>query len=336
MKYVEVQTIGSVIGARWFCPSCDEQECDLASRLTNAVENMRSSLGKQMESLINKLKLDLVSEFIISEKSQPEAKPSFADTLKSTKTEPVLIVRPVSKQDCSVSKTEIKSRVDIAKLSVGVSNVREGKEGTLIIGCEDNVGREKLKNEIEEKLENKYEVRVPESMLPRIRLNGCKDMNGVADDEVVKTIIQQNNLKIGKGVMKVITRLHNKFFKDENIILEVDPATKDKIFSMGKLKCGWCIVDVKDHIHIRRCYKCNEFLHLAKDCKNKSRCARCGEVGGHSDKDCSAEEVKCCNCNDANVKFNLRLDTNHKAYDLNCPTYLTKVRRKLRQVKVSN
>lgn len=47
-----------------------------------------------------------------------------------------------------------------------------------------------------------------------------------------------------------------------------------------------------------RRYKCQEFAHIAKMCKGKERCARCGwEGGGHVYGKCGeGKKPKCCNC----------------------------------------
>ena len=41
-------------------------------------------------------------------------------------------------------------------------------------------------------------------------------------------------------------------------------------------------------------YKCQEFGHVATDCKQECRCRKCGE--GHEEKECNTEKLKCANC----------------------------------------
>ena len=47
-----------------------------------------------------------------------------------------------------------------------------------------------------------------------------------------------------------------------------------------------------------RCYNCQGYKHTVKNCKNDSRCQRCGETyeGGHDYKKCKAEECVCTHC----------------------------------------
>ena len=43
-----------------------------------------------------------------------------------------------------------------------------------------------------------------------------------------------------------------------------------------------------------RCYKCQRYGHIAKVCKGKQRCGKCG--GDHAYGECGDKERKCCNC----------------------------------------
>lgn len=69
----------------------------------------------------------------------------------------------------------------------------------------------------------------------------------------------------------------------------------------------------------RRCAHCQRFGHIARFCKNKNRDAVCGNCGafGHIADDCKDTNPCCINC-----KRNKLDDTNHPAFDNNCPTYL--------------
>ena len=76
----------------------------------------------------------------------------------------------------------------------------------------------------------------------------------------------------------------------------------------------------------KRCYRCQSFQHLAKDCKRDPKCSRCTE--GHLTKQCprfkkewttgqsTPEVIKCANCGGS-----------HKTNADFCPTYLAEKRR---------
>lgn len=67
--------------------------------------------------------------------------------------------------------------------------------------------------------------------------------------------------------------------------------------------------------NIKQCFNCQEFNHVAQQCKNKTKCVRCG--GEHSHKTCdkAKHEPKCANCGG-----------NHSAASKHCPTYLSQIR----------
>ena len=59
-----------------------------------------------------------------------------------------------------------------------------------------------------------------------------------------------------------------------------------------------------------RCYKCQRWGHMAKQCRSQFRCSKCGEP--HDTRTCEAEPQieKCCNCGE-----------NHKASSHDCESY---------------
>ena len=68
------------------------------------------------------------------------------------------------------------------------------------------------------------------------------------------------------------------------------------------------IVSPKRSIKVFRCYKCQQFGHTGKTCKNKTSCAYCSLE--HDSGICNSVIVKCANCGD-----------NHPAYSRDCKVY---------------
>ena len=70
-----------------------------------------------------------------------------------------------------------------------------------------------------------------------------------------------------------------------------------------------CPLERKNHNPVNRCYVCQQFGHIAKNCRAESKCVVC--AGNHkSDFSCTAP-AKCGNCEGA-----------HPASDIKCPTYI--------------
>ena len=82
-----------------------------------------------------------------------------------------------------------------------------------------------------------------------------------------------------------------------------------------------------------QCYKCQGFIHIAKDCKKAQKCVRC--AGSHKssecpDKDKNSLKLKCSNC-----------DGEHVASSKECPKFEDQIKvqadkAKARQEKLQN
>lgn len=71
----------------------------------------------------------------------------------------------------------------------------------------------------------------------------------------------------------------------------------------------------------KRCFKCQSFDHLAKDCTNSMRCSRCaGPHENSRESSCDSQTVKCALCPDTN--------NSHPSFSLQCPA----VRRAMQKV----
>lgn len=47
----------------------------------------------------------------------------------------MLIVKPVKEQRAEITKKDIKSKVDINRLSIGVTKFKDTLKGSVVIGC---------------------------------------------------------------------------------------------------------------------------------------------------------------------------------------------------------
>ena len=163
---------------------------------------------------------------------------------------------------------------------------------------------------------------MPKKKSPQIQILGV-DMD-LPKSEVFEMIIAQNDLEDFADC-----KFEVKFEKPDRIgtkfvVVETDPQLFKKLIELRKVCVGKSLCPVKDRVRVVRCYKCNRFGHVQKECKDGETCTSC--AGPHSSKDCKETVVKCSNCNWVNDKRKQRrqepIDSKHRADDPTCPQYI--------------
>ena len=114
----------------------------------------------------------------------------------------------------------------------------------------------------------------------------------------------KNNCEIYKAIIRV-----------SNVIRSVISKQGDRLYIGFQSSCK-----VYDNIFVLRCYKCQEYNHHSKECKNQAVCGFC--AGGHETRNCSEKSnvhgAKCVNCTKAGKTGS---DTSHEAGSLDCHVY---------------
>ena len=95
------------------------------------------------------------------------------------------------------------------------------------------------------------------------------------------------------------------------MILQVDRKT-DLFF-------GYDYCYTFDAIEILRCYNCSGFNLSSENCKNKISCPKCSL--DHKISECKSENFTCVNCVELSQNEKCTVDTNHAAWDTQCPCY---------------
>ncbi|KAK5642380.1 hypothetical protein RI129_008547 [Pyrocoelia pectoralis] len=228
-------------------------------------------------------------------------------------------------------RKDIKKQIDPSKLAVGVNNIKNIRNGGVMISCADSNSKGLIKHKIQEVLSEKYNVEEVTEKNPRVIIVGVEeDFVNLQEEEIVASISEQNGITFGS--IKVVTKYIKKDRKNiGSIVLETDSDSYKEIIKRDKLKMGWRICNVHDHVNVKRCFKCAGFNHIAKECTNKKVCFNCAEE--HSDREkCSSINLKCANCIRAVEKFNIRVDVYHRATDINCPCYRKEIERKSNRI----
>jgi hypothetical protein len=172
--------------------------------------------------------------------------------------------------------------------------IKNVKKGGVLIAGNSTVDNEKLKKLAVDKLSNAYEVKEVKPLNPRIRVVGMSEKWEL--EHLTSYLIQINkHLFSIKPECKIInfgpTKKNDKIFQ---ALVQVDQDSYKKIMDAGRLIVGYDSCNVYDAIEVRRCFNCNEFQHIAANCKNQLTCPKCGL--GHDLKNCKSTFKRCVNC----------------------------------------
>lgn len=77
----------------------------------------------------------------------------------------------------------------------------------------------------------------------------------------------------------------------KNAVCAISYKLREIIVNTNK-KIPTCLV--KDYSSILYCYNCLAMGHIAKNCKNQSKCGKCGD--NHNKQNCSSKFIKCTVC----------------------------------------
>lgn len=198
-----------------------------------------------------------------------------------------IIVRPTEEQNCEKTRKEIQERIEPEKLAISVNNIKYVKNGGILISCSDINSKDKIKNKMEE-LKDKYVIEEPLMKKPTIIIvNAEEDYINKENDEIVKCLVEQNNMLNGENELKlkVVRKYIIKNKKNcGNIIVEMENDIYKKALLNGTINLGWRRCKIFEHVNVIRCFKCARYGHVAKNCQNKLACIKC--AGNHNSKDC--------------------------------------------------
>ncbi|XP_071579273.1 uncharacterized protein [Temnothorax nylanderi] len=258
---------------------------------------------------------------------------SYSEVTKEKKKENIIIVKPKVQQESEVTKKMIKEKVDIKNMDMGITKLKKGSKGAVILGCETGEERDKLKATMQDRLGENFNVTESRRSKPKIKIVGIgeEEMN-LNDNDLIVAIKKQNKMEEKKeGIhMQIVKRITKEKKIDGSqagrrrreegtVIIEADEETHAVILGKGKLNIGWKKCPVFNHINVKRCFKCWEYYHIARNCTRDEACYRC--AGSHRANECTSTEKKCINCAIKIKTYNLKISDEHDATDPECPTF---------------
>lgn len=313
----------------YMCDECIDSMKSVANKIERVLEVLnesKNSMSKQesemkklleMVTKMNDNKNEIVREIkkvCVNDKNE-----SYASKLKLA----AVIVKPKQKQNQTKSKDDLKRSVNPAGFKI--DNVTVSQSGTVAIKCVDVSDRDRMKNLIEEKMGDQYDVKVLTLRNPKVCVSGMDTK--YSEDDIIKRLKEQNDF-IAEYDIKCMKVIEKKNIRDKSAyysaIIEINAEGFDKLMKKERVSIGWNRCRVYDCLNVKRCYKCLGFNHKSTECKLSDVCARC--LGNHKrNEKCREHEAgndQCVNCIRANKKLSLNMDIKHNSLSRECPVYV--------------
>lgn len=316
---------------------------EIKNMIIDVVKFETEKLRKEMEEMkmmiekYNKAMKDELHKMMNARMEKGEIKKSYSEVLKENQTESVLVIKPKDGEENKSSedtKRDVR-KIDITKLGVGITKIKKVTRGAIVIGCENKVQAEKLKQEVVKDLGKKYEIQVPKKRKPKVKIFDV-DIEDCENEQILwEKIEEQNGMQKNTIEGKILRKVTKANYKKMMIIVEVNTETREKFLKMEKLKIGWSMCKVQDYIGIIRCYKCCGYYHFAKDCTKKETCGNCANQ--HTTKECKSEIKKCVNCEEKIKSYRIKnLKSDHSAYDSNCPCLKKEIEKQREKIQCND
>lgn len=298
---------------------CEERVNRSEKNVSNLIDQM-----SEIKMLLcdSKNKSETVNKIPTTKKAK-----TFAEKVKMSKNESVLLLKPKKNQNSSDTENDLKKVIDPTK--VCINNLRRFPKGGIAIECDNINGTREVQKLVNEKMSEQYVITVPELRRPRVKIVGIEEeMN---EEELGEALKSQNEF-LAKSEMKVINLFATKR-NNFTAIIEMDANSFEASMKARRVKIKWSSCFLCEDLNVYRCYNCNGYNHKRTNCTNKKSCQRC--ASDHDAKECNSTIEVCVNCKEANEKFNLRLSTNHSANSEKCTVYMRKVEAERRKIKYS-
>lgn len=253
---------------------------------------------------------------------------SYADALKRN-VKPAVVIKPKTNQHSTKTFEDISKNVE--KSEVNVCSTRNIRDGGVVLRCENATETLKVKQIINDKLGDRYEILLPTVKRPRLRVTNIDA--DIPNDKILDQMIH-HNIELTYADMRLITVINRKRnkYKYNDIIVEMKSDIYKKVLDQGKLKLPWRECRVFEHLHLKRCYKCCGFNHKSDECKNNQTCSKCAGIN-HKFSECKKNNQCCINCKTANEKFNMKLDTKHHAFSRECTVFKRRILRLVNKIE---
>lgn len=312
----------------------EEQYTDIVTRLEKNEQLIGQCYGTATSSNSGRVQLEQRNQ---GNRQSPDEGGTYAGALlRGTVWKPAIVVKA---RDASYTAKDIREALTKELRAAIPTKVRcrQTTVGNLVISSDNEKDIEKFQQQIEnnENLTTKLNIHKITPKRQKLIIFGAPHIDIIG--EVVDKD-QQNKEKIyNETILKpamqealqteqpdyVIKKILYSNKNTETIDLVIDVTKSDSdLLKTKQLYIGLNRCRAKNFIDTPRCYRCQGFGHLARDCVNEENCAKC--AGSHNTKNCKSSKICCINCQNINKEHSNKgkqLDIDHYAYENKCSTY---------------
>lgn len=293
---------------------------DSIQLLITSVEEINSKIGtygKLLETIqvmsdrMNEIDKKLEKR-VTREENQKEL---FVDIVKRKPSKPLFIIRPNNVEQTS-EDTQAELRNVIDPIVSNIRGTRKIRNGGVLVTCEDSSSSSKCQEDLIAKLGDKYNVKPLDQNKPLLKIIGL--YSKMTEEQLESSIRSQNDCCGENSSIKLVQIKEHK--SGVTAIIETDVTSYKNILRTGRLNIEFERCRVFPFIRITRCFKCQEYGHIANYCKKPEHiCGKCGDE--HKSEDCTSETIKCVNCTYAKEVLKMEVDVQHYSWSFKCPVY---------------
>lgn len=284
----------------------DKKTSNIEEMVKEQTEIIKGHIDERDEKLHAEiLKRALVQKNVSENENGKDSKKTYASVVSGTKS---LIVRPKNKENDSEKTRQMLMKV-VDPTASGINAIKTLANGSVLIKCNTNEAMDTIEQQLNEKEGENYTVKESRGTKAKVKIVG---MTKKYSNEELTALMLKQHLISEDTFVRV-----NKVYADQNTqketfnaIVEFDAKSAEIVLTAKQISVAWDMCRAYNYVRIIRCYKCLGYNHMAKDCKNKIACCKCG--GEHKLEDCKSEEMSCINCVEYAKQNNENIDTKPK------------------------
>ena len=311
-------------GFKWFC-----EDCSPKIKVMTTLMEIKSTLN-EVNSKVSKIEKIFPVDHIPTPfphcDQHKTCEKSYAATLRENLNCESAII--VTSNDTNVEDVSVREKLiecvnpEVAKVS---GLIKLANNSCVLKTKSSDV--ESVMSNLRNNLGEKFDVKMISKKNPRVKIVGFDNVNDIDNDQIINAVKNQNDhIFVPSDEIKLVKILKNRVRESElSLIVEICPRLHKSLLCEKVVSILFSRCRVYDAIDVPRCFKCSKLGHYEVKCQHDTCCPKC--AGKHKLKECDSENKKCINCVDANMKYKLKNNVNHSAFDRKCPTMLARLNR---------